>query len=701
MKKILSITLAIALCISLFPLTAAAATPEENDNVVSYKITSDAIKNDVIAGSAHNITTNEDGKLTIGTTVVDATVFNVLANLQGARTTKSNIIDNAETAFVTYRTLDYNFYSSTTYVPLRVNEFPVSGLESENGVAKVYTMPSTINLSYTAPYELMGRNYYDNNHGLTKAGVYETLKLLTVSGDKVTNNMETSIGVRRPGYMVRIKVENPGVYNLKAYNNFTVATNDQVSYSYIKELGSGILYNVDVASECDVYVIPVSNEGFEFEYSNTGKPTYALIGGARNNTTWNKNAIKLSGTYSSYPGTVKQFADNIELAAGEYIIFFEVNKDTVDTTNYSDTSLYSNSYYQNFVLSGIDLIPAVSEEETAMREAIAEPVEEAGLSDTATVNVYTRDIDGSTSVQTATKHNQTIGANFTASAETVIGNNYEFMYWEKGLGTERRVVSDTAEYTLKAVSGATHLTAVYKSKESTTVPVIFFNGNGDELSKATLNVGDVVSAPSSPSISGGAQFLGWKLEGKDVIYTSEQVNAITASGDRMIFVAQFADDEAKKDITITVNGVALADKKYYGEEITVTADATSNDKTFAYWKKGDEIVSFETTYTFKAWENCTLTAVYSATAPSVTDALKKIIVSGGMAEFIGLDNAIEKGVIFRDTDDTTVTLGNATHGVAMMTDGNQLAFENDLTGVGATNYIGYAILSDGKVVYDK
>lgn len=695
MKKILSITLAIALCISLFPLTVAAATPEENDNVVSYKITSDAIKNDVIAGSAHNITTNEDGKLTIGTTVLDATVFNVLANLQGARTTKSNIIDNAETAFVTYRTLDYNFYRSTTYVPLRVNEFPVSGLESENGVAKVYTMPSTINLSYTAPYELMGRNYYDNNHGLTKAGVYETLKLLAVSGDKVTNNMETSIGVRHPGYMVRIKVENPGVYNLKAYNNFTVATNDQVSYSYIKELGSGILYNVDVASECDVYVIPVSNEGFEFEYSNAGKPTYALIGGARNNTTWNKNAIKLSGTYSSYPGTVKQFADNIELVAGEYIIFFEVNKDTVDTTNYSDTSLYNNSYYQNFVLSGIDLIPTVSEEEIAMRNAAeeAEEVEEVGLSENSYINVISKNIEADGSVAEVKKIPATRGDNVTITADEISG--YDFLYWRSGLGAGAKVITSNPECTVKAVPGR-WITAVYKAEDSEKVSVLFYNADGDIIKNELVVKDSEITFPLVPDApSGCGAFVGWALNTKENI-----VSSAIATGDSMVFVAQF-EESAEKNISIAVPNDANGGGSYaYGETVTVSAASEREGKNFAYWKKGEEVVSFDASYTFNVWEDCELTAVYLAKVPQL-GSLRKIIISDDIAEFIGLDNAVEKGIIFRDIDESPVTIGNATHKVAMAKDGNHLSFINDLDNSGETNYIGYAILANGNVIYDK
>ena len=168
----------------------------------------------------------------------------------------------------------------------------------------------------------------------------------------------------------------------------------------------------------------------------------------------------------------------------------------------------------------------------------------------------------------------------------------------------------------------------------------------------------------------------------------------------MVFVAQF-EESAEKNIAIAVPNDANGGGSYaYGETVTVSAASERDGKNFAYWKKGEEVVSFDATYTFNVWEDCELTAVYLAKVPQL-GSLRKIIISDGIAEFIGLDNAVEKGIIFRDIDESPVTIGNATHKVAMMTDGNHLSFINDLENSGETNYIGYAILANGNVIYDK
>ncbi|MBE6912910.1 MAG: hypothetical protein E7473_10335 [Ruminococcaceae bacterium] len=697
MKKILSIIMAISMCISLFGATAKATETANDDGVISYRITADVIRKDAFAGGTHNIATDEDGKLKFGTSSVDATVFNVLANLQGTRATNDKKIGNAETAFVTYRTLNYNMYKTTAtqpqYTPIRVNASPVTGLEQENGVAKVYTMPETLNLAVTAPYELMGRNYHDNNHGLVSAGVYETLKVLSVNGEKVTNNMD-DIAIRKPGFIVKIKVEKPGVYKLKAYNNCTVGSSSSVDYKYIKELGSGALYNVDIASECNVYILPVPEKGFELEYSNAGKPTYARVNGKRDNT-WRDDAVKLSGTYSSYPGSEQLFEDSLELAEGEYLVHFEVNKEAVDTTNYSDVYLYGSNYYQNFVLSGIDLIPTVSEEEIAMRNAAeeAEEVEEVGLSENSYINVISKNIEADGSVAEVKKIPATRGDNVTITADEISG--YDFLYWRRGLGAGAKVITSNPECTVKAVPGA-WITAVYKAEDSEKVSVLFYNADGDIIKNELVVKDSEITFPIVPDApSGCGAFVGWALNTKDNI-----VSSATATGDSMVFVAQF-EESAEKNIAIAVPNDANGGGSYaYGETVTVIAASERDGKNFAYWKKGEEVASFDSSYTFNAWENSELTAVYLSKVPEL-GTLRKIIISGGIAEFIGLDSAVEKGIIFRDIDESPVTIGNATHKVAMMTDGNHLSFINDLENSGETNYMGYAILANGNVIYDK
>ena len=404
-------------------------------------------------------------------------------------------------------------------------------------------------------------------------------------------------------------------------------------------------------------------------------------------------------------GEVQQYDDELKLEAGEYFVVFEACEEGTKKNAVYPHSSY-NYVTQMFWLSGITLTPveeapAESEEETAMKEAPAEEVEE-DLSETAVVKVVGINAENSadTGLSGAVQNiSASRGDDVEVTASTVEG--YEFLYWGKGLGTEHSIVSTDPTYTVKATSGGTWLYAYYKKTDSTAVSVLFLDSNGDEITKSMVESGSEIEAPATPSAPGAPQFLGWKMPGDENTYSAEEVAELTATGDKMVFVAQFAPAEEKADITVTENGTPHAKNYYYGEPVSVTAEATSGTKNFAYWKKGDEVVSFDRNYTFRAWESCTLTAVYLDTVPDA-GTLRKIIIKGNVAEFIGLDTGVaEKGIIFRDTDATAVTLGNATHKIAMTTTGNHLSFNNDLTGNGATNFMGYAILTNGNVIYDK
>lgn len=683
MKRLLSIILAISMCTAVFSANASAADAEENDGVISYKITTDAIKSGAFE-EVHNIPTNESGKLVFGTASLDATVFNVLANLQGNRSSKNALIQNAETAFITYRTLNYNMYKSgtpTSYTPLRTDKNGVtSDLEEENGEAKVYTMPGTLDLSYTAPYELMGRNYFDNNHGLVGKGVFETLKLFAKSGDTVTNNMETNIIVRRPGYIIRIKVEEGGVYNLKAYNNFTVGSDDNISYSYIKELGTGELYNVAIASKCDVYVVPVPEQGLEFEYNNSGKPQYVCIGDNRNNN-WRNNAIKLTGTYSSYPGTEKLFENNIELAVGEYWVVFEVNKDTVDTTDYSDTTLYGTSYYQNFILSGIDLVPVVTEDEEYAKsfDAVEETYETHGK---AIVNAYAYADNGEQIEALETSVEKTLGETYTYTAPEKEGKN--FLYWAKGASKDRFIISYERELEYKPSEGQNHIIAVYEDKASAVPKAEFYNANGERLA-----VSESVLFPDLPSMAGYGKAEAWICYNNGETYTGNEGDIELAG--TMIFVAKYGEL-----LSVTVNGKSYT----YGDAVELIAE----DKyglVFKGWKKNGEIVSVNKNYTFRAYENCDVEAIYADKSPNFSGKFIKIFMNtftagdntAIMAEFIGITGAVEKGIIAN---------GNK---IPMKGDGSQFTVTADIDGT----YEGYAIIKeddsytqikDGEIILD-
>ena len=274
-------------------------------------------------------------------------------------------------------------------------------------------------------------------------------------------------------------------------------------------------------------------------------------------------------------------------------------------------------------------------------------------------------------------------------------DGYEFLYWAKGIGSKRKAVSDSREYSFRALSGGTWLTAVYKNISSEKVSVVFYNGNGEEVERRMVDSGSEIAVPDLPSLRGYEASVGWALDDSQKLYQPGE--SIAAKGSQMLFVAQFDDPVAGK-ISVKVNGSDYG-KYAYGEKVSVNATERENgngSKVFVYWKKDGEIVSFNKEYSFLASEDCELEACYESYKP-MTEELRKIIINSDgnqlMAEFIGVDSAVEKGIIFGG-----LTFATATHKIAMTQSGNQLSAVDD---VESDTYIGYAILSDGTVIYDK
>ena len=253
----------------------------------------------------------------------------------------------------------------------------------------------------------------------------------------------------------------------------------------------------------------------------------------------------------------------------------------------------------------------------------------------------------------------------------------KFLYWAKGMETEKRIISfsNVLEKYVPDESGITYLIAVYEG-DITDTKNEYYNINGQLIAKQA-------DAPTDlPSIPGLGTAEGWDPCGGN------------------IYVARYADLD-RDNITVTVNGgTGTQENVPYGTLVTCTADAQdASGKPFKCWtKKGvneekAEIVSIDDSYSFYAWEDCTVEAVYED--HYYTGSNMKIIidsfdidngVTGVMAEFIGLDSAVEKGIMFTNSE------GNETK-IPMTTTDNQLAVVAD----GAGTYTGYAILKESNV----
>lgn len=440
--------------------------------------------------------------------------------------------------------------------------------------------------------------------------------------------------------------------NEKAVQTGTAAVRIKIgeAATYIPEI---TYYPRKDLAKYDVYLIPY-----------TGK-----IG---SNATYRKylkfaksNLPSLGTTYSSYIlGTVDMYSNEVDKAktetlkevnieiAGEYILLFRANGINEKATLHSNGSQALQQYVN---IDSFKLL--VEKEETLDTEF--DYTEEEFIGGSATLRAFAVYGDGTEPeediIETRTI---TLGETVSVSAPKSVtkgDKTYNFLYWAKGATDKKQIVSYNSSFTYKAYAEANNLIAVYKEKGAESTKKEYYNANGQLLE----------SGEALPSLPGYGKAIGWQNAGNGV------------------FVAEYAPLE--KDIEITVNGEK--ESYAYGDTVTCEADAPEG-KVFMYWTKNDEIVSTESTYTFSAWKNATVTAVYGDEAPSLGKTMRKIVLdtlaSGDytavMAEFIGFSDAVEKGIIFGGKK------------IPMLTDKSQFTLTNDTEN--AVTVTGYAIIND-------
>ena len=269
---------------------------------------------------------------------------------------------------------------------------------------------------------------------------------------------------------------------------------------------------------------------------------------------------------------------------------------------------------------------------------------------------------------------QADGSYKITAPETVAGKG-EFLYWKKAMTTNEKIVSLLREFNYVPEGNERNiLVAVYEGDITSTSPKCY-NANGQYIPDAQPIDADL------PSMAGYGKAYKW-----------EQYK------DTNVWVAQYEAETPIADIDVTVTGDNTSGggtNLAYGAEVICKATG----ENFKCWKKtyGDgtaKIVSTDAEYTFNAWEDCTVTAIYEE--HTYTGSKMKIIIdsfvageeTGVMAEFLGFDNnVVEKGIMFEDNR------------IAMTTVGNQFSVIADKPGT----YVGYAIVreSDGlKLITD-
>ncbi len=706
MKKLLSLILAMSMVFSLVPIFSASAAEEETVAVaetISYKISSSSISTALVDPSAHFIPvetdeesenygdlklelrtfTDDGGTTTYETTgykYIEPTFKNLITNFDGDFTGLSTSISNNELGMISYRPIDYWKYvkgangTYKRYFPFRkiLTGLTLSGMafgktwgfEKVNGSYIERTLPPSLDLSKTAPFELYGKGLLSSHAWFDADGYYGSFYVGTKSDPDA--NLSKFGSISGPNFPVRIKIPEDAVagkYTLKVGNNRT------------NPYG---IYGDNNASRTFVYVTKIdSDTGFEGLFDGNKEGLFANFadkdGNALDRTAYAADE-NLFGTYTCLNGTETLFEKEIEVAPGEeYIVYFEADASAIDQIalnngEYDAATVYNyNGYiYQSFKLSYINLVPVDADYDMSF-DAKEESYTTSGK---AIVNAYAYTDKGEQIEAIETAVEKTLGDTYTYTAPEQEGKN--FLYWAKGASKDKMVISYTKELTYKPSEGQNYLIAVYEDKENATAKAEFYNANGDRLSAS-----ESVVFPDLPSLAGYGKAEGWNCYNNGMTYTGNETD-IELSG-TMIFVAKYKEvaDE------VTVEGKTTN----YGELVTFTADVPEG-KVFKGWKKNGEIVSTELTYSFYAWEDADVEPIYADETPNFGGKFIKILIdtfkagdnTAIMAEFIGITDAVEKGIIVNDTQK-----------IAMKGDGNQFTVTADVNGT----YEGYAIVKDG------
>ncbi|MBR5308129.1 MAG: hypothetical protein IKU43_05110, partial [Clostridia bacterium] len=212
-----------------------------------------------------------------------------------------------------------------------------------------------------------------------------------------------------------------------------------------------------------------------------------------------------------------------------------------------------------------------------------------------------------------------------------------FKYW-KNLSSDS--VYSTSESISFKVASNISLMAVYAEKENGYL-VEFANANRNIVSSKYLNSGDAIIAPALPYLTGYGVATSWSSY-PEIVGTSD--------------VQSIAEYGAPESVAVTVIGGTSDKTEYsYNDKVTVTANAAPSGRVFSHWTRDGQVVSYNSVYSFYAWDDATITANYAASAPS---AFPSVIIDvsvrndGGanayMMELVGFEGKqiLERGILF-------------------------------------------------------
>ena len=216
------------------------------------------------------------------------------------------------------------------------------------------------------------------------------------------------------------------------------------------------------------------------------------------------------------------------------------------------------------------------------------------------------------------------GTKFVITAQDVAGTT--FLYWKNGEG---RILTDSKTYEF-TLGEDKEFVACYTNNVPDNVKYVIFRDLDNRVIRASVSKTDTIAVPSYNNYS-GYKFVGWVDADGNVLAKAgaTTIDISTLSGIITIYAKYEA---AKTDLTVTVDGVKQ-DKTYsYSDIVTVVADAEKDGNAFTAWYIGNDIVSYDRTYSFRIARDVALTAKYEGKVD------KKPLVYMFMHDRVELDN---------------------------------------------------------------
>lgn len=427
----------------------------------------------------------------------------------------------------------------------------------------------------------------------------------------------------------------------------------------------------------EVFTVSVDNDSLDLS-ENKKTTISAKVSGTTDGTDATKVEMPIAGsfvTYKTSPAGVVTIANNGTVTA--------VGSGTA--TVWAETSDGTKSNEITVTVTA----PAGPEEDTEIADAFTVTEDKTTITSynvgTVSAVAYTLGTDEQDSSVSATAQNNGNGT-YTLNASEAEG--YKFLYWKKGVTTKKDVITyEPTGFVYAPTAGEKNIViAVYeKIGEQAANKAEFYNANGQFI-EAT----DGSFPEDIPSLVGYGDATGWKCytDGK----TYGLSDSVTPNG-TMLFVADYKDTPDIVDVTVN-KGYGDNHTATVGTKITCNPVTAPEGQVFRYWTKTNvngktEIVSIDETYTFYAYETCTVTANFAdVNKYEYNGNIRKIILdtfttgsaTALMAEFIGFknDNVVEKGIMLDNNR------------IAMKSTGTQFTIIPDEKGT----YMGYAIVKN-------